>query len=216
MPNFDERKIPTLDDVIEDDDNEKIDFDLSIDNDEMLDNESYSVETNLNLFTSETNDLTTEDSNINVEETAISDAIIEDTINSEADPQLGTIDNINNGDEGNNKAEIYTPAEVAEDEIDGIESALINYNIADEENATPSTIDPPVIEEPCHTTDKQTVEAEPQTTLSIQSVTDDIVKQLMPRLEQQLRVLLEQALKEKLPKEIIHYQSTETSSENNN
>ncbi len=205
MPDFDKRKIPTLDDVIEIADNEKIDFNLSIDSDEMLDAESYSTETNVDLFESEIIDLTTEDSSIagsgiadssiNIDETTI----IEDTINSETDPQIGTIDNINN-----------------EDEIDGIESALINYNITDEDKAEPSTIDSSVIEEPGDTTHRQAVEVEPQTTtLSLQSVTDDIVKQLMPELEQQLRLLLEQALKEKLSKEIIQSLSAEISSASN-
>ena len=46
------------------------------------------------------------------------------------------------------------------------------------------------------------VKQQTSTAISLQSVTDDIVKQLMPELEQQLRLLLEQALKEKLPEDI--------------
>ncbi len=202
MAGFDERKIPTLDDIIEVGDNEKIDFNLSIDSDEMLDAEAYTAEVNLNLFTSEAVNSTTEDPIVtgsisNIDESTFTENIIEGTIYSETEPQIGAADNVNNKDENSNSLPLYAPVEVNEDKTDTIESALLNYNIADEEETEPSTADQPAIHAAAGT-----AEVESQTTASLQTVADDIVKQLMPELEQQLRLLLEQALKEKFPEKI--------------
>ena len=78
----------------------------------------------------------------------------------------------------------------AEDEANIIESALLDYNKDDKK---------PVI-------DVKPGEPDPQITeqlISLESIADDIVKQLMPNLEQHLRHLVKQALEKKLPDEII-------------
>jgi len=217
MPGFDERKIPTLDDVIEIDDNEKIDFNLSIDGDEISVSHSHHSEINLALFENETIDLVNKEfnianSSIHVDATATTDAIIEGTINTETNPTIDTIDNLNNEDDGSNNASFHT-LEDTKNEIDEFESALIDHNIATEaETLTINSLN--LVDDPAH---NQPVEREAQaaTALSLQSITDDIVKQLMPELEQKLRLLLEQALKEKLPAETVYSQSAETSAPNN-
>ncbi len=243
MPDFDKRKIPTLDDVIEIADNEKINFDLNINSDDMLDEESYNTESNLNLFTSEIIDLTAEDSvtedtiiGVNEATTLLkntSDAIIEESINLEAEPEIGIVDNIYNEDDrtaihgslrhnanmaalpvhkSHNIAPVDSTTEGIDDQVDSIESALIGYNVSDETKA--ETIASPAFDDPFDDAkDIQPVEAEPQQPAArlLQSVTDDIVKQLMPELEKQLRDLLEQALKEKLSGEVIQTKTTESS-----
>ena len=196
MPDYDAKNIPVLDDVIENADNDKRDFDLSV---ESPDDEAK--ENNLDLFAGETFDLAAEDadietaatetSNVEVETAIITDSIIEYSINPGAispatEPQIGPVDNISNED--GDDVPLYSPAKASEDEAEA------------------PTIDMPVIDMPA--TNKQEedqpleVKQQTSTAISLQSVTDDIVKQLMPELEQQLRLLLEQALKEKLPEDI--------------
>lgn len=91
--------------------------------------------------------------------------------------------------------QLYNPAKASEDEAEDLESALIDYQAVDE--AETPAIGMPAI--------NQQVEVKQHSLAanSLQAVTDDIIKQLMPELEQQLRLLLKQALKEKLPDEII-------------
>jgi len=243
MPDYDAKSIPVLDDVIENGDNKKRDFDLSI---ESPDDETKA--SNLDLFTSETIDLAAEGSDIetssiDVEAATITDSILEYTINPAAEPQIGAIDNISDEegyihgqtaagqdiypwmDDGSKATHetiveqqrsgvvgtseavcqddvpLYSPEKAAEDEAEKFESALIDYTAVDEVEIP--TINVPGIEQQ---EDDPPLEEKQQTltTISLQSVTDDIVKQLMPELEQQLRLLLEQALKEKLPEDSKH------------
>ncbi len=148
MADYDSRKIPTLDDVIKSKtaDDEKIDFDLSIDSTEEFEAKAGDKEDNLyiNEFSATENDIYGVDS--------------------------------------------------IESETSSIESALIDYDItAETETANPDL------------TDNQGIDIMPQETAtpSLQSITDDIVKQLMPDLEKQLRRLINQALKEKLPEDTL-------------
>ena len=212
MPDYDPKNIPVLDDVIESADNEKRDFNLSVGSAEPLDTESdaesYATENKLDLFASEAIDLAAEGSDIEaavfeVEAVTITDSIIENTINpgaispAEAEPQIGPVDNISNED--GDSAPLYSPAKADEDKAEKFESALIGYNAVDE-GEIPAINVPDIDQQE----NDQPLEIKQQTStaISLQSVTDDIVKQLMPELEQQLRLLLEQALKENLPEDI--------------
>jgi hypothetical protein len=202
MPDYDTKNIPVLDDVIENGDGEKRDFDLNVEPPD-----DGAKENNLDLFAGETFDLAAEDadietaateiSTIEVETAIITDSIIECAISPAEEPQIGPIDNISNED--GDDVPLYSPAKAPENEAEKFESALIDYNAVDEAKA--STIDMPDIDQQ---ENDQPLEVKQQasTAISLQSVTDDIVKQLMPELEQQLRLLLEQALKEKLPEDI--------------
>jgi hypothetical protein len=194
MPDYDAKNIPVLDDVIENGNDKKRDFDLSI---ESPDDETK--ESNLDLFVGKTSNLAVEDADI--ETTATETPII--GVETATEAQIGAIDNP--GDEDNNDDSLYEPEKKAvEEEAEKFESALIDYTAVDE--AESSSIDmPDVVQQE----EEQPLEAKQQTltTVSLQSVTDDIVKQLMPELEQHLRLLLEQALleqllKEKLPEDI--------------
>jgi len=204
MPDYDAKNIPVLDDVIENGNAEKIGFDLSLEEPDDEDKENK-----LDLFAGESFDLSIEDADIEstatetpiieVETAAITASIIdiEHTINLAAEPQIGVIENLN--DEVNNDVTLYEPALASEDEAEEFESALIDYTAVDQ--AETPTIDVAVIDNP---TEDQPLEISQQSSSVnlLQSVTDDIVKQLMPELEQQLRLLLEQALNEKLPEDI--------------
>ena len=245
MPDYDPKNIPILDDVIDSVDNEKRDFDLSVDGAEPLDDEPDSefsaTENNMDLFASEDIDLTAEDSAIDpaifeVEAATVTGPNIEHSISATTEPEICGIDNISNEDgyahrrtvvEQNlspwmddsgaiqgaiaeeqrsdvprgseavrqDDVPLYSAAQAPEDEAEKLESALIDYHAVDETET-------PAINMPA--TNKQVeVKQHNLTTDSLQAVTDDIIKQLMPELEQQLRLLLEQALKEKLPEEII-------------
>ena len=215
MPDYDAKNIPVLDDVIENGDGVKRDFDLSV---EPADDETE--ENNLDLFAFETFDLAAEDTDIEtaatetslieVETVAITDSILEYTIEPAAEPQIGPLDNISNED--GDDISLYSPAKPAEDEAEKFESALIDYTAADETET--SSIDMPATNKQ---EEGQPLEAkqQPSTTISLQSVTDDIINQLMPELEQQLRLLLEQALKEKLPEDINQTKAPSTSTPDN-
>jgi len=221
MPDFDAKNIPVLDDVIENGDDKKREFDLSI---ESPDDEAK--ENNLDLFTEETSSLTVEDADINIEVPATETSIIETetltvpdsiinfeyTFNPATETQIDTIENLS--DEDNNEVSLYEPAKAAEDEAEKFESALIDYTAVDQ--AETPTISVPVIDDPTGDPPVENIQ-QPLTTISLQSVTDDIVKQLMPELEQQLRLLLTQALKEKLPEDVKQedIKQTETPSTSN-
>ena len=202
MPDYDAKNIPVLDDVIENVDDKKRDIDLSI---ESPDDETK--ENNLDLFTGESFDLAAEDTDI---ESATTETSIIEDVETAAEPQIGPVDNITNED--SYEVPLYSPEKAPEDEAEKFESALIDYTAADQ-TETP-TIDAPVIEKP---TEDQPAEIIQQaaTTHSLQSLTDGIVKQLMPELEQQLRLLLEQALKEKLPEDIKQTEIPSTSNPDN-
>jgi hypothetical protein len=213
MPDYNPKNIPTLDDVIESADNEKQDVDLSA---KPLDVQSDATESNLDLFAGDTIELLAEGSDIeppvtDVEAVTITDAIIEYTIspgvNSPAvEPQIGAIDNISNKD--SSVISLYSPVKASEDEAEQFESALIDYNGVDITET--STIDMPATNKQA---ENQPTEVNQQivTANLLQSVTDDIVEQMMPELEQQLRLLLKQALKEKLPEEITRNEATPSS-----
>ena len=84
------------------------------------------------------------------------------------------------------------------DETTDIESALIDYQADDIElHDTPTddavTLQPEIADQADDFTPS----------ISLNEIVDDVVKQLIPDLEQQLRFLVRQALEEKLPEEII-------------
>jgi hypothetical protein len=82
-------------------------------------------------------------------------------------------------------------------ETETIESALIDYST---ENESDSLIE----DETTDTLPEPPIESQPLITPNeLQTITDDVVNQLMPELEQHLRNLIQQALKEKLPCDVI-------------
>jgi len=79
-------------------------------------------------------------------------------------------------------------------ETEAVAPTLINYQIEEDDDIQPDD-----------------VVSGPSVTLD--SIVDDVVKQLMPDLEQQLRFFVQQALVEKLPEKIVRQLSAEISSE---
>jgi len=109
------------------------------------------------------------------------DTAAEEPVIEQAELQIGNIEDISSADNT---------------ETDNIESALIDYTTDDESSQ-------PVI---ASQTPEEMSEEAPQasaTPLQLETMVDDIVKQLMPDLEQQLRFLVLQALEEKLPEELL-------------
>ena len=83
-------------------------------------------------------------------------------------------------------------------ESESFESALIDYQLEDE---TAEVDEKGVIDNPTETqpaSDIQIIDTAPA--IDIDEIVDDVVKQMMPDLEQQLRFLIQQALEEKLDK----------------
>jgi hypothetical protein len=213
MPDYDPKNIPTLDDVIDSTDNDQQDVDLSA---TPLDDQFDAAENKLDLFVDENIDLLAEGSDFeapvtDTEAVTITDSIIEYAIGPGAnapavEPQISTIDNISNEDGG--AITLFSPVKAPEDEAEPFESALIDYSGVDETGT--STFDMPATKKQA---ENQPTEVNQQTVTAnlLQSVSDDIVKQLMPELEQQLRLLLKQALKEKLPEDITRSEATPSS-----
>ena len=80
-----------------------------------------------------------------------------------------------------------------ESALEEIESALVDYDADTEENGTED--------------DEQPIELELKTAQpppSIEAIVEDITKQLIPDLEQQLRFLIQQALEDRLPDTLIN------------
>jgi hypothetical protein len=187
MPDYDPKSIPILDDIIEDDTNEP--------------------ELTGSVFA--------EVDNQDSDETAINslDLFADDTIDTEQEtmePSLGTID------------QFINPADVelTAVETDIAESALIDYQLDQDESGISIQHDTQAVEDapgPDETSDDITIEdtaedtstSDPNQPVTLNAIVDDVVKQLLPDLEQQLRFLVQQALEEKLPEEIARQLSND-------
>jgi hypothetical protein len=183
MPDYDPKSIPILDDIIEDDATEP--------------------ELTGSVFA----DVENEDS----DETAINslDLFVDDTVDIEQEamePSLGTIDRfINPADD-----------ELTAIETDTAESALIDYQHDQDEPGISIQHDTQALESPPgpdETSDDITIDdttaSDPNQPVTLNAIVDDVVKQLMPDLERQLRFLVQQALEEKLPEEIARQLTNE-------
>jgi len=199
MPDYDSKNIPVLDDIIEHDGEEKAAAHDKI----IVTDEMHADDNTLDLFN--------ENTNIEIDST---------------EPEIGTIDQFINEDVEINIEATETAAEkISLDETpagdsNALESALIDYPREDdvaqeieqqaESDALPEVID--ADDEPAD--DEQTNEepdalvtdisetaiiAEPASNLDLDAIIDDVVTQLLPELEQQLRTRLKQALQKQLP-----------------
>jgi hypothetical protein len=229
MADYDTKSIPILDDIIESHTTENTADDGAS---EDLAAEATLAESNLDLFFDESGDIISEDS----------------------DPQIGVIDDIDE-DQDNNAQQIDFAAtefsiqdqaisyeteveiDIAEEESETIESALIDYHNDPEDvntdfavhlypvidtidefetEVTSSDLDQitfiePSVDEatevPADIPDVTPGETAGET-FTLESVVDDIVKQLMPDLELQLRFLVQQALEDRLSDEMLDHLTT--------
>lgn len=192
MPDYDPKSIPILDDIIED---EKKEPELDNSDIEGIDSEDESEQSdsNLDLFSAAAKSLEAET----------------------AEPELGAIDQLSD------------PAKSTEKDEDVLlESALIDYHSEECDDITVSfrdeevhydeavQVDNQIIDEASlhesNIDDDEILPAADQP-VALESLVDDIVRQLMPDLEQQLRFLVQKALQEKLPAEILEQLSTDES-----
>jgi len=206
MPDYDPTSIPILNDVIETD--ESVDTELDKESSEheaiadditpgLFESEPVAAEININPL-EESVDPTTSH--------LVSEATLdESSFDGGSEPEVGVIDEIVDEDSSNEIAIRGTDAEdvIPEDgiiisadnttpETSDIESALIDYSAGEEETVT-ETVGVNV--------ETQPVEQEQHA--SLESMIDDITKELMPDLEQQLRYLIQQALEDRLPDDVI-------------
>ena len=192
MPDYDPKSIPILDDIIDDD---------------IVKDDTSEPELTGSVFT----DVENQDS----DEAAINslDLFVDDTVDIEQEAMelsLGTIDRFINPAED----------ELTAIETDIAESALIDYQLDQDESGISIQHDTQAVEDtpgPDETSDDITIEdtaedtsaSDPNQPVTLNAIVDDVVKQLMPDLEQQLRFLVQQALEEKLPEEIARQLSND-------
>jgi len=220
MPDYDPQSIPVLDDIIEEEKTDETDIGTEKINDGA---NVKQADNNFNLFDNDA-DNDTDDDGI---DTAIN------TVDAVAhEPGLGAIDDIIEhveanapaiGDSAIVDATSYDQpgAETEAVEAKPVESALMAY--PDEEESVP------VIASVNHNSDEQltanlTLSDNEKTAsvpqVSLESIADDIVDnivdhlltQLLPDLELQLRLLVHQALEDKLPGELLNKDSTDEAS----
>jgi hypothetical protein len=183
MPDYDPKSIPILDDIIEEDKPEPALTESDISD---LDNELSSEQAidSLDLFngTATNSEAETEESDIGSIDQFIS-------------PPLGDLE---------------------EAEEEAVESALIDYHSDDvvapdinlqHETAQQETVQQDTVsnkDDPAiHDMSIENMPAAPAEAVDLDKIVDEIVKQLIPDLEQQLRFLVLQALEDRLPEELI-------------
>lgn len=239
MSDYDSKSIPILNDVIDDDDitdeHEIVDlsnlnaspdddnFNLfvddltaSIDDTEVTPLENLSVETtdteNITPEIGDINDVEDQDAPLSTGAAAFGVAAFS-TLKDEA--LTARISDEINTAIGNNEKNVFEEdnipsVDLPEDEPE-IESALIDYRVKEDfppvEAETPlvTTLDEPEVETIKHHADTPATPA-----ISLETMTEDIVKQIMPGLEEQLRHLVQQALEERLPEALVTSSSTGT------
>lgn len=243
MPDYDLKSIPVLNDVIKDDDStdehevvdlgnlnalpddDNIDLfvdDLteSIDDAEVTPLENLSAETIDSESTSpeigDINDVADQNNNLSGDAAAIGVSAFS-TLKDEE--RAASISDEMNTAIGNNEKiiskEDNTPSvDLPEDEPE-IESTLIDYGV--KEGIITAEVEAPLIttlEEPAVETVAQHADTPATPAISLETLTEDIVKQIMPGLEEQLRHLVQQALAEKLPEELVTNSSTDDDQNN--
>ena len=209
MPDYDPQSIPILDDVIVSNTDEKSSTEdtqaaaesFIADTEEA---ETNATENNLDLFLSDSTD------------TPAEELIIDNPNKLQEESKISSIEHISDTDTDESFAEESVDA--SDDELEvAFESALIDddadievldagpdITLLDEAISEIETVDdrPSNPASPAH--DMPTYDTPAlETPESLESIVNDVVKHLMPDLEQQLRYLVQQALEERLPQEIM-------------
>ena len=208
MSNYDPKSIPILDDVIKIEETDNTDIDDQEGEPALFETTPVEAENNLDLFVAES---------INA---SASTVVTEDvpgvgSLSEDAEPQIGIIDefiaednshtiDITTAEDAIIENSIAVTANDTTAETDESESALISYNTDTEETETVSdtTSDIEAINIAAVDVEPQSAE-QPEPPASLKSMVDDITKELMPDLEQQLRYLIQKALEDRLPDEVI-------------
>lgn len=212
MPEYDPKSIPILDDIIDDDNS-----DAEQVNPVIAESESEQADNSLDLFAVDTADIdSTGISEINITTVEIDVETVE--------PEIADIDRFIDKTEDNSEvlATGYLDAEINQsaqvdyhviDITDEPDEAVIDRQQKNLQYETESLTETRQQEETAYTpaadvdnaadisSDDEV--AEPHQPFALEVLVDDVVKQLMPGLEQQLRLHVMQALEEKLPADII-------------
>lgn len=208
MPDYDPKSIPILDDVIKVEETDNTDIDDQEGEPALFETTPVEAENNLDLFVAES--IKASASTVVTEDVPGEGSLSEDT-----EPQIGIIDefiaedsshtiDITAAEDAIIENSIPVSANDAAAETDEPESALISYNTGTEvtEAVSDTTSDIEAINIAAVDVEPQPAE-QPEPPASLQSMVDDITKELMPDLEQQLRYLIQQALEDRLPDEVI-------------
>lgn len=208
MSDYDPKSIPILDDVIKIEETDNTDIDDQEGEPALFETTPVEAENNLDLFVAES---------INA---SASTVVTEDvpgvgSLSEDAEPQIGIIDefiaednshtiDITTAEDAIIENSIAVTANDTTAETDESGSALISYNTDTEETETVSdtTSDIEAINIAAVDVEPQSAE-QPEPPASLKSMVDDITKELMPDLEQQLRYLIQKALEDRLPDEVI-------------
>lgn len=208
MPDYDPKSIPILDDVIKVEETDNTDIDDQEGEPALFETTPVEAENNLDLFVAES--IKASASTVVTEDVPGEGSLSEDT-----EPQIGIIDefiaedsshtiDITAAEDAIIENSIPVSANDAAAKTDEPESALISYNTGTEvtETVSDTTSDIEAINIAAVDVEPQPAE-QPEPPASLQSMVDDITKELMPDLEQQLRYLIQQALEDRLPDEVI-------------
>ncbi len=208
MPDYDPKSIPILDDVIKVEETDNTNIDDQEGEPALFETTPVEAENNLDLFVAES--INASASTVVTEDVPGVGSLSEDT-----EPQIGIIDefiaedssdtiDITAAEDAIIENSISVSAQDAAAETDEPESALISYNTgtAEAETVSDTTSDIEAINIAAVDVKAQPAE-QPEPPASLQSMVDDITKELMPDLEQQLRYLIQQALEDRLPDDVI-------------
>lgn len=208
MPDYDPKSIPILDDVIKLEETDNTDIDDQEGEPALFETTPVEAENNLDLFVAES-------INASASTVVTEDVPGEGSLSEDTEPQIGIIDEFIAEDSSHTiditaaedtiiENSIPVSANDAAAKTDEPESALISYNTGTEvtETVSDTTSDIEAINIAAVDVEPQPAE-QPEPPASLQSMVDDITKELMPDLEQQLRYLIQQALEDRLPDEVI-------------
>lgn len=218
MPDYDSKSIPVLNDVINDDaitDEHEIvvlsnlnaspdddDFDLFVDD--------LTGSVDASDITPEIGDIDDQDDGLATGTAAFGAAALKDEA-----PTARISNEINTAFGNNEKSHLEEDNSLALDlpaDEPRMESALVDYGVKEAITlAVPVEIEAPLattLEEPVVETIRHHAAIPAMPTISLETLTEDIVKQIMPGLEAQLRHRVQQALAEKLPEALVTSAST--------
>jgi len=203
MADYDTKIIPILDDIIEDQETENV---VVQEADTVApDEQAIQAENNLDLFGDEPEQLISDDSDpevgaiVEIDEYQYDDTLAVDFAAAEFTALHSETSYEIQRDTDNNKDGIEVDIKT---DAENIRSALIDDQTTDEEDGTDFTAND-------YPNTKRIFDQTPEVatqdfeTQSLEAVVNDIVKQLMPGLEQQIRLLVQQALEDRLSDTVL-------------
>ena len=177
MSDYDLKNIPVLDDVIEEDASDE----TEVDNEELAEEGQIEEENSIDLFS---------------DESADSDNV--DPVDAEPELTDENIDEQDSGDQNSGDEEPYYP-DIAQTSIQIAYQEIYDksINLLKDDGTDESDTNDHIDE---HLAEAAQISIDP---IELEEIVGSTVKQLLPDLEQQLRFLIQRALEDRLPAEII-------------